>query len=313
MEFVQTAGAFDEACRAVTGYLSEAIPLGFWSVTRFDGERQVYLTIDGGADYGIEPGDHLPWAETYCQHAVSGEAPSIAPDATLVPVYAAHGRDDVRAFVGIPIRRTDGQLFGTLCGGDPAARPESFTAHGPLLELLSALLGHVLEADLDRVESQRHIARANALAETDAMTELLNRRGWDRMLAIHDDASRRFGDPGVLIVVDLDGLKKCNDSQGHEAGDALIRHAAEVLRSVLRPDDVLARLGGDEFGVLVALPPEDAAPVVSRMQTAFAEAGIAASFGHAEVSPKTGSQAAWQLADEQMYVMKARGRITLVS
>jgi hypothetical protein len=75
VEFVRTAGAFDEACRAVTRYLSEAIPLGFWAVTRFDGARQVYLTVDGGADYGIEPGNHLPWSETYCRHAVSGEAP----------------------------------------------------------------------------------------------------------------------------------------------------------------------------------------------------------------------------------------------
>src|SRR6476646_1437800 len=132
MQFVQTAGAFDEACRYVTRYLSETIPLGFWSVTRFDGERQVYLTVEGGADYGIEAGDNLPWTQTYCQHAVSGEAPSIVPDATAEPVYAAHGRDDVRAFVGIPIRRGDGQLFGTLCGGDPAARPESFTAPAPL-------------------------------------------------------------------------------------------------------------------------------------------------------------------------------------
>jgi diguanylate cyclase len=312
MHDVQTTGAFDQACQAVTRYLSDTIPLGFWSVTRYDGERQVYLTVQDG-DYGIEAGDNLPWTQSLCQYAVSGAAPSVVPDTNLEPVYAAHGRDDVRAFVGIPIWRSDGELFGTLCGGDPEVRPESFTGHAPLLELLSKLLGQVLEADLDRAESRRHIARATALAETDAMTELLNRRGWDRLLAIHDERSRTFGDPGLLIVVDLDGLKAHNDSLGHEAGDVLIRRAADVLRSVLRPDDVVARLGGDEFGVLVALPPDDAQPVVTRMQAAFADAGIAASFGAAEVSPKTGCQAAWQAADEQMYVMKARGRITLVS
>ena len=55
----------------------------------------------------------------------------------------------------------------------------------------------------------------------------------------------------ALVMLDLDFFKAVNDSAGHAAGDALLREIAGLMRSLLRPGDILARLGGDEFGFIL--------------------------------------------------------------
>jgi diguanylate cyclase (GGDEF)-like protein len=89
------------------------------------------------------------------------------------------------------------------------------------------------------------------LSTTDALTELLNRRVFvqvaERELARH----RRYGDPVSLVLLDLRGFKRVNDTQGHQAGDAVLRWVAHVLRRRIRNTDTAFRLGGDEFAVLL--------------------------------------------------------------
>lgn len=87
-------------------------------------------------------------------------------------------------------------------------------------------------------------------ASHDALTDLLNRRAFERRVD-HALAGIAAGAaPGVLLFVDLDQFKLINDTSGHTAGDQLLVQLADVMREQLRGGDVLARLGGDEFGVL---------------------------------------------------------------
>ncbi len=310
MQSLAASSAFDAASRAVVAYLGGVVPLGMWMVTRYDGEHQVYLSLAGDG-YPLRPGDSIEWSQTWCQYSVTGRAPRIAPDIAAVDLYreSPRGKDgSVAAYVGVPIRRADGGLFGTLCGFDARPQPDSLTEHAGLLTLLTGLLGHILDADLERSTAIRDGELALSLAETDALTGVLNRRGWDRMLAVHETRARTFGDPCALIAVDLDGLKAVNDTQGHTAGDALIRAAADVLRSVVREDDVVARLGGDEFGVIATLPAFAAAGLVHRLKEAFAKAGVSAAIGLAQVATDTDIDAAWRSADTRMYAAKNRSR-----
>jgi diguanylate cyclase (GGDEF)-like protein len=82
----------------------------------------------------------------------------------------------------------------------------------------------------------------------DILTKLYNRTYFEEELA-RLKGSRRF--PVSIIITDVDGLKKINDQYGHQAGDELIRRAAEVLKASFRDEDVVARIGGDEFAVIM--------------------------------------------------------------
>lgn len=90
-------------------------------------------------------------------------------------------------------------------------------------------------------------------ARTDALTGLLNRRGFESQMAFALALAQRSGGPLSLITVDVDHFKRVNDTYGHEAGDEVLRRLARTLEARLRHSDIVARLGGEEF---VALLPE---------------------------------------------------------
>lgn len=306
------AMSFDQASQAVVDYLKRAVPLGLWAVSRFDETDQLYLAVADDT-YGKGPGARVAWTDILCREMVAG-APQIAPDAMAVPGYAGAGVAGTIAigtYVGVPIQRGDGQVFGTLCGIDPAPHPaaEALGVHGPLIQLLVMLLSTVLEADLARTAALRRAEGAQLDAESDVLTGLLNRRGWERYLAVEEDRYRRFGDPGSVVILDLDRLKEINDRGGHGAGDEHIRLAAQTLRATTRSTDIVARLGGDEFGVVATnTTPENIRALVVRLREALFAAGVSGSFGHAPNTIVSGFPGAWKAADDAMYAEKARRR-----
>ena len=87
-------------------------------------------------------------------------------------------------------------------------------------------------------------------SKTDELTKILNRRGFmelgQKTLDLAADARKH----GVIYFADLDGLKKINDSYGHDMGDEAIKAAADVLSQSLRSNDIVGRLSGDEFGAI---------------------------------------------------------------
>jgi diguanylate cyclase (GGDEF)-like protein len=99
---------------------------------------------------------------------------------------------------------------------------------------------------------------------TDKLTGLLDRWGWDDEAPHALSRARQRGESTALIIVDLDHFKQVNDSFGHLAGDAVLQHAAHVLRRATRREDLLGRYGGhggDEF--LALLPATDLAGAVA--------------------------------------------------
>ncbi len=86
---------------------------------------------------------------------------------------------------------------------------------------------------------------AKRKAETDALTELPNRRSFDRALR------RACAGPAALVAIDIDHFKEVNDTYGHAAGDEALRLLGRLLLSALREGDVAARIGGEEFTVLL--------------------------------------------------------------
>lgn len=101
-------------------------------------------------------------------------------------------------------------------------------------------------------ERQRAEEEITRLSLTDDLTGLHNRRSFFLLADQALRAARRTHRPSLLFYVDLDGLKRTNDTHGHEAGDFVISAAARVLRSCFRDNDIVARIGGDEFVILAS-------------------------------------------------------------
>jgi diguanylate cyclase (GGDEF)-like protein/PAS domain S-box-containing protein len=211
--------------------------------------------------------------------------PGAFGDGMLEPVV--HGEEEVG------VLRVD---FGT--DDPPPARAVT------LVRLLTAELGAA-------VERRRLLDRLRDLARTDPLTGLPNRRAWEDRIAIEVARAERYERPLCVAAIDLDHFKAYNDTYGHQAGDDLLRDAADRWRSVLRASDMLARLGGDEFALLLPdCEPELAAGIVERLQhlTPGNGEGVGCSAGLVRREPGESAAGVLARADAALYEAKARGR-----
>ncbi len=201
----------------------------------------------------------------------------------------------------------------------------------------SALLWHELE---DRVaERTAQLAEANAelaaevaerrraeqqvreMSLTDDLTGLRNRRGFLLLAGQSLSVEPRTREHGLVVVVDIDGLKAVNDSLGHAAGDELILAAAEVLRRSFRGRDVVGRVGGDEFAVYVPHTSDHAATVTARLaaETTHANASgelpswLSLSVGVAEAEQDIPLEDLLRRADRRMYQHKKHRRSHVIA
>lgn len=158
------------------------------------------------------------------------------------------------------------------------------------------------------------LAELRRLATRDALTGLLNRREFDRLLADESERARRFSQSLGLVLVDVDHFKRINDSRGHAAGDAVLRSLAERITRLSRAVDRIARIGGDELAVV--LPQTDASGALAAASRICGEAkapGVSVSAGAAALAGAAcESEALLAAADRALYAAKAQGRARAV-
>jgi len=170
--------------------------------------------------------------------------------------------------------------------------------------VVRGLVERAREAAADIVAHQR--LREQAL--TDALTKLGNRR---KLAADVDEllGAASASEPLVLILFDLDGFKRYNDTFGHLAGDAMLARLGGKLAAATADSGAAYRLGGDEFCVLLPAHSEDLNDIVARATAALEEEGdnfaVGASYGAVLLPHEaTNLDLAMQLADERMYAVK---------
>jgi diguanylate cyclase (GGDEF)-like protein len=187
------------------------------------------------------------------------------------------------------------------------------------MTLFMVVLGlRVKDMRAQAAQARHENAALQALAHTDPLTGLLNRRGLGMALdaALRSTRPER---PTAVLLLDLDGFKDINDRLGHDAGDALLVAVAARLKAQLRAGDAVARLGGDEFVVVLPLRPgsDEAGRLGRKLQECIAaplavsghDCRVGVTIGHA-VAPFDGVDAASLLrhADAAMYAGKQAGR-----
>jgi diguanylate cyclase (GGDEF)-like protein/putative nucleotidyltransferase with HDIG domain len=226
----------------------------------------------------------------------------LVDDVALIPELALIGRQQ-----DMPLR--------SLCAVPLSYRGETF---GALIALANQRLTF-LPRDVDLLGSyavQAAIALMNArlfeaqemLAARDPLTGLLNRRELHEHLNREIDRGRRHGGEFGILVIDLDGFKLINDTNGHSTGDAVLQQVADVLGESVRESDLVFRMGGDEFALLLMGPNSDGANTVARRicdAITHADRRVKASYG-AAAWPADGleAEALLSAADRRLYAMK---------
>jgi diguanylate cyclase (GGDEF)-like protein len=166
----------------------------------------------------------------------------------------------------------------------------------------------------ERVEGL--IAQLTDAARTDALTGLLNRRGFHKLMDVELERARRSHNPFSLLVGDLDFFKRINDRLGHQAGDATLQRVATVLEDAKRRIDSAARIGGEEFALILPETSQHEAYMLaerlrSRLYDAFGTGPmpLTMSFGVASYPAHGGAaDSLLRAADEALYAAKSLGR-----
>jgi diguanylate cyclase (GGDEF)-like protein len=222
---------------------------------------------------------------------------AIMPDArniAVVPLVAD-------AVVGVLVAET-GQGAGSRIERRIVATTERFAGHAAMA-----------------IRNANLLERMQQMAVTDGLTELANRRSFDRSLERELTRANRTDGRLSVVLLDIDHFKLLNDTHGHVVGDAVLRQVAAALRDCGREYDTVARYGGEEFAaVLPGCSSALALQVAERLRRAVEEAGsdvpVTASAGVATY-PYDGVDAGslLQAADQALYASKRSGRNTVRS
>jgi diguanylate cyclase (GGDEF)-like protein len=159
-------------------------------------------------------------------------------------------------------------------------------------------------------ETRRLLEETQRMANTDSLTGIPNRRALNELLDRELHMSERYDIPFAFLILDLDDLKKINDSGGHSLGDLALKRFAQVLKKNARKGDILARYAGDEFVlVMVQSDREQTVRGVERIISALRRNGLASSIGVA-MFPTDGTDgpSLFFAADEALYQAKQAGK-----
>lgn len=217
--------------------------------------------------------------------------------------------DDARgAYCIAPLVARD-VVRGILYADDPPGEDITENQLRVLLDFASQAAIAVENARLYD-EARRLLEETQRMANTDSLTGIPNRRALTELLERELHTSERYDTPFAFVILDLDDLKKINDSGGHSLGDLALKRFAQVLKKNARKGDIIARYAGDEFVLIMAQSDkEQTIRGLERIMSALRRNGLASSIGVA-MFPNDGTdgQTLFFSADEALYKAKQAGK-----
>lgn len=302
--------------------LFEASPISLWeedySAVKdyFDSLRRA-----GVGDLGVYLDQH-PEAVAHCMGLIR----VLDVNRRTLEMFAANSKEELLANLGRVFRDDMGVHFARelvdLWNGKLAYERDgiNYALNGDPIDIhlnFRVMPGHEHDFGWVLVAIEDITARKKAedylryLGTHDVMTGLYNRAYFEETLL---KLEKQRDEPLSVLIADVDGLKTVNDTLGHQAGDNLIRRAAEVLRAALDESLVAARIGGDEFAAFLTGYDEARAQEVLRQISALVELNnkyyreplLSISTGVAASQPGLTVQDVIRMADDAMYDRKAR-------
>jgi diguanylate cyclase (GGDEF)-like protein/PAS domain S-box-containing protein/putative nucleotidyltransferase with HDIG domain len=168
----------------------------------------------------------------------------------------------------------------------------------------------------ERDEARRRtLAAAEERAAVDPLTGLANHRTFHERLRAEVEGARRRKRGLALVLMDLDHFKRVNDEHGHQVGDRVLQHAAQVLAAETRAGELVARVGGEEFAmILPEADADEALQAAERVRRGVSDAHfptvgrMTMSAGVCDISQAADADALYRLADGALYWAKHHGR-----
>lgn len=255
----------------------------------------------------IEPlGIESPRELSICSHTIRTRVPLLIPDTFADERFAQNpvviGPPYIRSYLGAPLETPDGYNIGSLCVMDTV--PRFFTPRQ--IEMLKSFAAIVV----DELELRN-------LARIDNLTGAVSRSTFYEEIGAALSRLKRHGHPASVLMFDIDHFKRINDTQGHAAGDAVLKAIGSACSDLTREDDTFGRLGGEEFAILLhdtlAAGAMTAAEryreaIASLKIPGYPDIRVTASFGVAGAIAGTSSDDWLAAADTGLYKAKNNGR-----
>lgn len=281
---------------------SPANDLGWWIVARqpveaayADANRMLWLSLGFAGIAGLLTA-LIAW---YLARHVSDDLKQLAQAASQIQAHTHSA--------SIPLLHSNREVFKL-----------SQALSGMTAQLLRA--NEEMQKQVHRRTQELQVANAELQrqANTDALTQLLNRRGFDTQASLALALARRSGRPLSMISLDIDFFKGVNDQFGHDVGDSVLANLADILRQRTRKADIVARIGGEEFVLLLPDTNASAAQRLAQELLESIERTLIPTVGHITVSAGVSSlrseettddlHSMLKRSDEALYEAKRAGR-----
>jgi diguanylate cyclase (GGDEF)-like protein len=299
----------------------ELVPLEAGAVVTTDDAGTRYVVDDAhgwakefqGREVGLSERTWAAWVVTSAQDPLLLD--DVAGYEKRMPILVLdEGPARAQSLLALPLRTRDRNLGAVIFTG----RRGAFDASA------ARVLGVIANQAAASLAVIRLKERHERLAARDGLTQLYNRRAFDERLAKARAREERQGGRFAVLLLDIDHFKKLNDTFGHPAGDAALKHTARVLETHLREGDEAARYGGEEFAVILSGADAAAAlPLAERVRAAIEKSHLVFEGARLAVTVSVGI-AAWPddgkdleallaVADRALYAAKQGGRNRVAS
>lgn len=295
--------SFDELVGGTLEMLSDEVGFDSCTVGIIDEVKDAITMVGAAGLRSVYRGLTIPHGRSLNWTVIESRQPLYVPDMhSDSRVYRRH--DDIRSGIYAPLM-VRGRVIGVLSahrGAVDAFQPED-------LDVLTVVARYLAGA----IEVSRLYEELRSLASTDELTRLPNRRSILDRFGVELSRALRHAQPLSVAIVDLDDLKRVNDTLGHQIGDAVLVHVADALRRRIRAHDVAGRIAGDEFILLFPNTNRDEAETILRRLERIEATGsgqpgdraVRLSWGLATWPDDGGAVSALMAAaDRQLYIMK---------